>query len=285
MFFPQSFASAMAVGVQSPRSNATPSEPDQQDDASLVLTVFDGSEHVKSEPCSENEGFVPERDDEDFFGNGENATGDTPPFEEPSDGFLPGSSQCRADELFTLFQQPGKGLSVGKAKRWAILDEGRHLWAKDRNPVHVVHGVGPVAKGTKGVGLPLGQRSFGFSGKGKSLGKTLQVVGTPRRDFDQWKGAPLWFPGVGPVHFGTKGNGEFSPRSIKKGKGKTLSKSGKGKSKPAWSGPLFWNHMQSNTGASLVPSRIPDFPWETESSRNKKRRVVCTERKRSFQSS
>jgi len=77
------------------------------------------------------------------------------------------------------------------------------------------------------VGLPLGQRNLGSSGKGKSLGKTLQVVGTPRRDFDQWKGAPLWFPGVGLVHFGTKGNGELSSRSVKKGKGKTFSKSGK----------------------------------------------------------
>ena len=68
----------MAVGVQSPRSNATQSEPDQQDDASLVLTVSDGSVHVKSEPCSENESFGPVRDEEDLFGIGEEATGDTP---------------------------------------------------------------------------------------------------------------------------------------------------------------------------------------------------------------
>ena len=59
----------MAVGVQSPRFSATQSEPDQQDNEScesLVLTVSDGSVHVKSEPCSENEGSGPERNDDDF---------------------------------------------------------------------------------------------------------------------------------------------------------------------------------------------------------------------------
>ena len=54
-FSPQSFAPAMAVRVQSPRSSAIPSEPDQQDDASLVLSVSDSSVYVNSEPCSENE--------------------------------------------------------------------------------------------------------------------------------------------------------------------------------------------------------------------------------------
>lgn len=85
---------------------------------------------------------------------------------------------------------------------------------------------------------------------------------------------------MGPVHSGTKGNGELSPRSVKKGKGKTLSKSGKDKSKQAWSGLLFWNHMQSNTGASVVPSRTPDFLWETESSRKREEGPLYREKKK-----
>ena len=84
----------MAVGVQSPRSSATQSEPDQQDNescASLVLTVSDGLVHVKSEHSSENEGPGPERNDNDFFGPGEEAIGDTPDFEEAFVSLLPGS--------------------------------------------------------------------------------------------------------------------------------------------------------------------------------------------------
>ena len=88
----------MAVGVQSPRSSATQSKPDQQDNEScesLVLTVSDGSVHVKSEPCSENEGSGPERNADDFFGTGEEATADTPEFEEVFDSLLPGSPKSR----------------------------------------------------------------------------------------------------------------------------------------------------------------------------------------------
>ena len=66
---------------------------------------------------------------------------------------------------------------------------------------------------------------------------------------------------------------------MKKSKGKTLSKSGKGKTAPDWSCPLFRNHMQFNTGAMLVPSRTPDFPWETESSRKREECPLYREQK------
>ena len=126
----------MAVGIQTPRFSATQSEPDQQDNEScdsLVLTVSDGSVHVKSEPCSENEGSGPERNDNDLFGLGVEATGDTPDFEEAFDSLLPGSPksrpgffQSRTDKPSALPQQSDKGLSVPQSRRWATLDQGGH---------------------------------------------------------------------------------------------------------------------------------------------------------------
>ena len=212
----------MAVGKQTPQTGATQCELDQQDNEScdsLVLTVSDGSARVKSELGSDDGNEALTQNEAENQGSGEDpwpATGDTPPFKEPFRSSLQGSVQSRpgfslghTDNPLASSQQSDKGLSAKGSRRWATLDQGTHLWAKAQNPVHVVHGVGLVTKGTKGVGLPLGQRGFGPVGKGKSLGKTLLTVGTPRRDFDQWKGAPLWFPGVGQCALALKVTASF----------------------------------------------------------------------------
>ena len=141
----------MAVGSKASQYSATQGELDQQDNEScdsLVLTVSDGSVHVKSEPCSENEGSGPEGNDSDLFGLGLQETGDTPDYEAELTGRRPGSSkshtgffQARTDKPFALAPQsdgspPEKSVSVPQSRRWATLDQGGHLWAKARNPVH-----------------------------------------------------------------------------------------------------------------------------------------------------
>ena len=99
-----------------------------------MLTVSDGSVHVKSESCSDNENGALTQDEMGALGSGEDqwpATGDTPPFKDPYDSPLlgsaqsrPGYSQSHTDEPFALSQQPDKGLSAKGSRRGATLDQG-----------------------------------------------------------------------------------------------------------------------------------------------------------------
>ena len=143
MFFPpQSIAIAMVVGSKASQCSATQGELDQQDNEScdsLVLTVSDGSVHVKSEPCSENEGPGPKGNSNDPFELGLQAAGNSPDFEAELTGRSPGSSkphtglaQAPTDKLFAVSplsnSRPLKeSESVPESKRWATLDQGGRL--------------------------------------------------------------------------------------------------------------------------------------------------------------
>ena len=129
----------------------------------------------------------------------------------------------------------------------------------------------------------MGQKHFCSSGKCKSLGKTLQVVGTPRRDWreelSQRKGTPLWFPGVGQVHSRTKGNGEFSPRSVKKARASRFPSLAKASPSRLGAAPCSGITCSLTQGLCRCPVE-PRISRGRLSHRENERRVFCTVRRK-----
>ena len=124
-------------------------------------------------------------------------------------------------------------------------------WVGER-PVPVFWGIGPITSGSKGHG-----RLRGFGSEVKSA---LRAWGVPRPEGALPAGldghpATMVFPGIGPVPVKGKGKDrELSPSSVRRmGKGKGSKDSSKGKDAIKGGAPVWWNRMQTITGAQLFP--------------------------------